>query len=154
MDIERIRRVIRLAQESGACEIAVETPEGKVRVLRRPRMAAPAPQETTAAVAASRAPAPQPAEPIPTGDLVVRSRHVGWFHRGEGPGAKAFVEVGDEVREGQALATIETLRMSNQVTAPRAGIVGEILVEEGEEVEYGQELLILASMQPQGGGGR
>jgi acetyl-CoA carboxylase biotin carboxyl carrier protein len=153
MDIERIKRVIELSKESGACEIAVETPEGRVRVLRRPRMAAPASQQT-AAVAAPTAAAPQPEEPIPTGDLVVRSKHVGWFHRGEGPGAEAFVEVGDEVREGQALATIETLRMSNQVAAPRAGTVREILVEEGEEVEYGQELFILASMPSQGGGAR
>lgn len=143
MDFERIQRIIRLSKESVACEIVVETPVGKVRVVRRPMAPAPVQRAEPAKVVEPATAAQEAAEPLPAGDLVVRSRHVGWFHRGEGPGTEPFIQVGDKVREGQPLGTIETLKMSNPVTAPARGTVKEILVEEGEEVEYAQELFIL-----------
>ena len=141
MDVERIKAIIELAKRSGACEIAVGTEEGSVRVRRRPQLPTPRPVEPVQeeAAQAERLAAPESAAE----QHIVRATNVGWFHRGGGPGAEPFVELGEHVEPQQPLATIETLKMSNEVTTEVAGEVKEILVEEGVEVEFGQPLFVI-----------
>ncbi|MFQ6133761.1 MAG: acetyl-CoA carboxylase biotin carboxyl carrier protein [Armatimonadota bacterium] len=149
MDTERIREIIELSKASRAAEIAVETPTGKVRVRRfargvealPPQPAGPAPEEAAALAAV-------PHEVRPEGTLL-KAPYVGVFHRGARAGEPALVEVGQEVTAGQVLAVIETLNVPNEVTAPTAGWVGEFLVEEGTEVQYGEALMVLSPSQPE-----
>ncbi len=151
MDPERIKAIIELTKTSGACEITVETADGLVRVRRRPRVAAAAPEPSTeappsTAEATDSEPQLEPElEEIDVGPdgYVVRAANVGWFHRGAGPDAEPFVHVGDQVTTEQPLGTIETLKMSNNVLTEVAGEVVEILVEDGMEVEYGQALFVI-----------
>jgi len=146
MDAERIKAIIELSKQSGACEIAVETPDGIVRVRRRPRvLQRQAPAEPALAVAAPEPTEAEPAVGVQPEEYIVRAANVGWFHRGAGPDAEPFVEVGQQVERDQPLATIETLKMSNQVTAEAAGEVKEIMAEEGVEVEFGQPLFVIGS---------
>jgi len=143
MDAERIKAIVELSKTSGACEIALETADGAIRVRRRPRVP-PAPAELTRDVAAEPGEPPLlPAAEAASQEHIVRAANVGWFHRGPGPDTEPFVEVGDHVTTDQPLGTIETLKMSNQVTTEVGGEIKEILVEEGMEVEFGQPLFLI-----------
>ena len=148
MDAERIKAIIELSKASGACEIAVQTDDGSIRVRRRPRVAQAQPPSEPPRGAAAVEPGkpmrgPEPTVQVAGDERVVRAAHVGWFHRGAGPDEEPFVEVGDHVAAGQALGTIETLKMSNQVTSEVSGEIKQILVEDGMEVEYGQPLFVI-----------
>jgi acetyl-CoA carboxylase biotin carboxyl carrier protein len=138
MDPERIKAIIELSKASGACEVAVETANGSVRVRRRPRVAQPA----AALAQPPEGQGPREVEATAQGH-VVRAANVGWFHRGPRPDTEPFVQIGDHVAADRPLGTIETLKMSNQVVTEVSGEVREILVEEGVEVEYGQPLFVI-----------
>jgi len=99
---------------------------------------APAPVGPTVAVAA---PAPAP-EPEPTGHLV-KSPMVGTFYRSPSPGAAAFVELGQTVKPGDTLCIIEAMKLLNEIEAEVGGVLKEILVENGQPVEYGQPLFVI-----------
>jgi biotin carboxyl carrier protein len=139
MDRDRIREIIRLAQESPIAELCVREGDLEVRVLKaRPTPEAHAP--TGPGVA------PQSTTLVPVDStVVVRATKVGFFHRGKGPGAAPLVSVGDRVQPGQALGALESLRRLTDVTADVAGEVIHILVEDGSAVEYGQALLEIRS---------
>jgi acetyl-CoA carboxylase biotin carboxyl carrier protein len=148
MDIRKVKKLIELLEESGIAEIEITEGEEAVRISRY--MQPPAP---VAIAAAPLAPAPQPAaaptspaaaeeKPLPSGHQV-KSPMVGTFYRSPSPGAKAFVEVGQTVKEGEVLCIIEAMKMMNQIESDKAGTVKAILAENGEALEFGQPLFII-----------
>ena len=149
VDIDVVRKLADLLNETGLGEIEVERGDLRVRVARSapaqaayPVMAAsgPAPQAAPAPAAAASAPAPAPAEP--KGD-VVKSPMVGTVYLQPNPGAEQFARPGSQVAAGQTLMIIEAMKTMNPVPAPRAGRVVEILVEDGQPVEFGQPLIVI-----------
>ncbi len=136
MDIDRIKELIATVEESSIAEITIE--EGDTRITVR-KSGEPAEETATAAVAAP----PQAAEED-AGDLfVVKSPMVGTFYRAASPTSDAFVEIGDEVTEGQTLCILEAMKLMNEVTSEVAGVVRSILVDNAKPVEYGQSLLYI-----------
>ncbi|AME25112.1 acetyl-CoA carboxylase biotin carboxyl carrier protein [Burkholderia sp. PAMC 26561] len=159
MDLRKLKTLIDLVSESGISELEVTEGEGKVRIVKN---AAPvymqAPQympqgqmgqvpqysqsgDAGAGGAAAGAPA-TPAAVVPQGH-VVTSPMVGSFYRAPSPGADAFVQVGDTVKEGQTLCIIEAMKLLNEIESDKSGVVKEILVENGQAVEYGQPLFVI-----------
>ncbi|TLU74814.1 acetyl-CoA carboxylase biotin carboxyl carrier protein [Mannheimia varigena] len=154
MDIRKIKKLIELVEESGITELEVSEEEGTVRISRAAPAAvvAPAVQYAAAPVAAPTAAAPQPVAPaaFPSNAVTeqvnghaVRSPMVGTFYRSPSPDAKAFVEVGQTVKIGDALCIVEAMKMMNRIESDKAGVVKEILVNDGEPVEFDQKLFII-----------
>ncbi len=146
MDLRKLKTLIDLVAESGIAELEVTEGEDKVRIVKTgapaPAAAAPvlqiSPAQSPASAPASAAPAPE--EPI---GHPVKSPMVGTFYRGPGPGAKPFVEVGQAVKPGDTLCIIEAMKLLNEIEAEVAGTIKEILVENGQAVEYGQVLFVI-----------
>ncbi|AQG99603.1 acetyl-CoA carboxylase biotin carboxyl carrier protein [Caballeronia cordobensis] len=155
MDLRKLKTLIDLVSESGISELEVTEGEGKVRIVKN---AAPvymqAPQQYAPQVQASAAPqfaatgeagapaAATPAASAPQGHIVT-SPMVGSFYRAPSPGADPFIQVGDTVKEGQTICIIEAMKLLNEIEADKAGVVKEILVENGQAVEYGQPLFVI-----------
>ena len=154
MDLRKLKTLIDLVSDSNVSELEITEAEGKVRIVKAmgyaPAVAA-APNHAAAPVAAAPvalAPAPlaaeaAPAEPLPDLSHRVTSPMVGTFYRSASPGAKAFVEVGDAVKEGETICIIEAMKILNEIEADKSGTVKEILCTNGQAVEYGQALLII-----------
>ncbi len=156
MDLRKLKTLIDLVAESGIAEIEVTEGEDKVRIVKHnpvappapPPAAAPAtvyaapPPAAAAPAAATAAAAPAPATEEPKG-YVVKSPMVGTFYRASSPGAKPFVELGQAVKPGDTLCIIEAMKLLNEIEAEIAGTVKEILVENGQAVEYGQPLFVI-----------
>ncbi len=148
VDIDVVRKLADLLNETGLGEIEVERGDLRVRVARGastqasyPVLAGPAPAAQPAPAAAANAPAAAaPAEP--KGD-VVKSPMVGTVYLQPNPGADQFARPGAQVSAGQTLMIIEAMKTMNPVPAPRAGRVVEILVEDGQPVEFGQPLIVI-----------
>ncbi len=142
VDQDLIRQLADLLNETGLTEIEVEQNNTRVRIARNLTIAAAVapPAATTAA------PPPQaderPAEPANRAGMVA-SPMVGTAYRAAEPGGRPFVDVGDLVKEGQTVMIIEAMKTMNQIPAPRAGTVKEILVEDAQPVEFGEPLLII-----------
>jgi oxaloacetate decarboxylase alpha subunit len=132
---ERIRELVKIVQESGVGEIEIE--DGGMRVSVR-RADEPVLQPVAAATAVSES-APD-GEPALADVIRVESPMVGVFYRAPGPGAPAFVDVGDTVTVGQTLCLLEAMKLFNELKAEVEGVVRAIHVENGEPVEYGQLL--------------
>jgi acetyl-CoA carboxylase biotin carboxyl carrier protein len=153
MDLRKLKTLIDLVAESGIAEIEVTEGEDKVRIVKHaPTVVAaspPPPVQTVVAGAAApppavaASPAAEPAAEPPKGS-VVKSPMVGTFYRSPSPGAKSFVEVGQAVKPGDTLCIIEAMKLLNEIEAEVAGEVTEILVENGQPVEYGQPLFVIA----------
>ena len=149
MDIRKIKKLIELVEESGITELEVQEEEGTVRISRAAPAVAPAAiQYAAAPVAPVAAPAavPAPASPAeaPAAEVSghqVRSPMVGTFYRSPSPEAKAFVEVGQTVKVGDALCIVEAMKMMNRIEADKAGVVKAILVNDGEE--FDQPLIVI-----------
>jgi acetyl-CoA carboxylase biotin carboxyl carrier protein len=154
MDIRKIKKLIELLEESGLAEIEITEGEESVRIARNtqstpvvtqysaaPAQAAPAAAAPTPA-AAPPAPAAAPA-PAARDENLVTAPMVGTFYASPTPGAKSFVEVGQEVRVGQVLCIIEAMKMMNQIESERAGKVVAVLAKNGEPVEFGQPLFAI-----------
>ena len=155
MDLRKLKTLIDLVSESNVSELEITEAEGKVRIVKggpamaMPAMAptvvaaapvlAPVAAGTAAPVAAGAAPAPAPA---PTGH-VVKSPMVGTFYRASAPGAKSFVELGSQVKEGDTICIIEAMKILNEIEADKGGTVTQILCENGQAVEYGQPLFVI-----------
>jgi acetyl-CoA carboxylase biotin carboxyl carrier protein len=154
MDIRKIKKLIELLEESGIAEIEIKEGEEAVRISRMPTAgvaahalreaqvaqqpaapAAPAPAALPAAESA--APKPKPNEHVITAPMV------GTFYASPSPGAKAFVEIGDEIKVGQVLCIIEAMKMMNQIEADRAGRIASIMARNGDPVEFGQPLFVV-----------
>jgi acetyl-CoA carboxylase biotin carboxyl carrier protein len=155
MDIRKIKKMIELLEESGIAEIEIKEGEETLRIARvlpgQQQTFAPAPPPVTIAAAASaaqetRAPvavtAPGPLRAA-AGEHIVTAPMVGTYYSAPSPGAKNFVEIGDEVALGQVMCIIEAMKMMNQIESEKAGTVQAILVKNGEPVEFGQPLFII-----------
>ena len=151
MDIRKIKKLIELVEESGITELEVQEEEGTVRISRAAPAVVPAAiQYAAAPVAPVAAPAAAPAAAAPAEAPVaevsghqVRSPMVGTFYRSPSPEAKAFVEVGQTVKVGDALCIVEAMKMMNRIEADKAGVVKAILVSDGEAVEFDQPLIVI-----------
>jgi len=152
MDLRKLKTLIDLVAESGIAEIEVTEGEDKVRIVKHaPTMVAapaPAPMQTVLTgppppPAPSSAPIIAEATPEPAKGNVVKSPMVGTFYRSPSPGAKSFVELGQAVKPGDTLCIIEAMKLLNEIEAEVAGEVIEILVENGQPVEYGQPLFVI-----------
>jgi acetyl-CoA carboxylase biotin carboxyl carrier protein len=152
MDLRKLKTLIDLVSESDIAELEITEGDDKVKIVKAtPVQAAPAPATYLAAPvsaaapapAAPLAPAPASAPEVPAGDLV-KSPMVGTFYRAPSPGASPFVEVGQTVKEGQALCIIEAMKLLNEIEAEKSGVIREILVDNGEPVEFGQPLFVIA----------
>lgn len=151
MDLRKLKTLIDLVSESNVSELEITEADGKVRIVKAG--AAPVVMHTVAAAPAVAAPAavtapaaaaaPAAAEaPVETGH-VVKSPMVGTFYRASSPGAKAFAEVGDQVKAGQAVCIIEAMKIMNEIEADQDGTITKILVDNGQPVEYGQPLFVI-----------
>ena len=148
MDLRKLKTLIDLVSESNVSELEITEAEGKVRIVKSgatvvhqyagaaPAAAAPA----AAPVAAAVAGVPAPVQP--TGHTV-KSPMVGTFYRASSPGAKAFVEVGSVVKEGETICIIEAMKILNEIEADKSGTISRILGENGQAVEYGQPLFVI-----------
>ena len=151
MDIRKIKKLIELVEESGITELEVQEEEGTVRISRAAPAVAPAAiQYAAAPVAPAVAPAVAPVAAVPAEAPVaeisghqVRSPMVGTFYRSPSPEAKAFVDVGQTVKVGDALCIVEAMKMMNRIEADKAGVVKAILVNDGEAVEFDQPLIVI-----------
>jgi acetyl-CoA carboxylase biotin carboxyl carrier protein len=148
MDLRKLKKLIDLVQESGIAELEITEGEEKVKIVKggvvvsAPVAAAVPVAEARAAPGAAAAPTGEP-EPAQEGH-VVKAPMVGTFYRSPSPDAKAFVEVGQAVKEGDTICIIEAMKLMNEIEADASGTVKAILVENGQPVEYGQPLFILA----------
>ena len=151
MDLRKLKKLIDLVQESGIAELEITEGEEKVKIVKGGTVVAMAPAPVMAAPmtearpAATSAAAAAPAEPDAGQEgHVVKAPMVGTFYRSPSPDAKAFVEVGQAVKEGETICIIEAMKLMNEIEADASGTVKAILVENGQPVEYGQPLFILA----------
>ena len=146
MDLRKLKTLIDLVAESGISELEVTEGDGKVRIVKQPPQVLAAPMampQLQAMPAAGAAPAAADAAPqLPAGH-VVTSPMVGTFYRAPSPGAAPFVNVGDTVKEGQTVCIIEAMKLLNEIECDKAGVIKEILVENGQAVEYGQPLFVI-----------
>jgi len=142
IDHDLIRELARLLEETGLTEIEFERNGERVRVARRAKRPA-----AHAAAASVPSPARDAGEERPV-DIagnpgLVTSPMVGTAYLGPEPGARAFVEIGSRVRAGDTLVIVEAMKTMNQIPAPRAGTVTQILIEDGQPVEFGEPLMIV-----------
>lgn len=149
-DQQIVRDLAGILNDTNLTEIEVELGDLKVRVSRQSQAvhayAAPAPLPVAAAAAAvnsTAAAAPAPAAAIDIAKNAVSSPMVGTAYLAPSPDAKPFIEVGATVKEGQTLLIIEAMKTMNQIPAPRGGTVTQILVEDGQPVEFGEPLMII-----------
>jgi acetyl-CoA carboxylase biotin carboxyl carrier protein len=154
MDLRKLKTLIDLVAESDIAELEVTEGESKVRIVKSSAMAQnqvmmmpqhamqqySAPAHAPAAAPAAAAPVEVAAE----AGHVVKSPMVGTFYRSSAPGNPAFVEVGSSVKEGDTLCIIEAMKLLNEIDSDVSGTVTKILVENGQPVEFGQPLFIVA----------
>jgi acetyl-CoA carboxylase biotin carboxyl carrier protein len=150
MDLRKLKKLIDLVQESGIAELEITEGEEKVKIVKggeatvtpiaaAAKSAAPA----GAAAAAAAVTAAVAEEPALEGHLL-KAPMVGTFYRSASPESKAFVEVGQTVKAGETVCIIEAMKLMNEIEADATGVIKAILVENGQPVEYGQPLFIIA----------
>ena len=149
MDLRKLKTLIDLVSDSNVTELEITEAEGKVRIVKSVGVGHPQhPVAPTVAMAAPLATvfAPTPAEPAPapvTLEHVVKSPMVGTFYRSASPGAKAFVEVGDPIKQGETVCIVEAMKILNEIESDKTGTVVKILCNNGQAVEYGQPLFVI-----------
>lgn len=150
MDLRKLKTLIDLVSESNITELEITENEGKVRIVKSgPTAAVAMPMASLPAAAPMAAPAPL-AAPVaaevppaaPTGH-VVKSPMVGTYYASSTPGGKPFVEVGSAVKEGDPICIIEAMKIMNEIDADVAGTITQVLVENGQAVEFGQPLYVI-----------
>ncbi len=149
MDLRKLKKLIELVEESGIAELEITEGEERVRISRggavvqagaalaQPGTVPAAPPAAAGAAAAAQ----QPAEPE---GHAVKSPMVGTFYRSPSPGAKPFVDLGQTVAEGDTLCIIEAMKLLNEIESDKSGTIKAILVENGQPVEFGQPLFVIA----------
>jgi acetyl-CoA carboxylase biotin carboxyl carrier protein len=142
-DSALIRELALLLDETNLTEIEIERDGLRVRVARNLSIAASMPAPFAAAAGPAGAASPAPVADIAKHPGVVPSPMVGTVYWASEPGAKPFIEIGTKVTVGQTLLIIEAMKTMNQIPAPRAGTVTQILVDDGVPVEYGEPLVII-----------
>jgi len=152
MDLRKLKKLIDLVEESGISELELTEDGEKVRISRNFTSApvvqqyAPAHYSAPQFAAPVSAAAPAAAVEAPAAEEghAVKSPMVGTFYRSPSPDAKAFVEVGDTVAVGDTLCIIEAMKLLNEIEADKAGVIKKILVDNGQAIEYGEPLFIIA----------
>jgi acetyl-CoA carboxylase biotin carboxyl carrier protein len=155
MDLRKLKTLIDLVSESNISELEITEADGKVRIVKAdpaaavaaqpvyaPAPAAPVVMAAAAPAAAAPAAATPAAAPVETGH-VVKSPMVGTFYRASSPNAKPFAELGQAVKEGEAICIIEAMKIMNEIEADKSGTITKILVENGQAVEFGQPLFVI-----------
>lgn len=152
VDIRKIKKLIELLEESGISEIEIHEGEESVRISR---LSPGQPVQTVVQTVPAQVPAPGAqavAQPETAGAKtrerghVVKSPMVGTFYRSATPNDPPFVEIGQQVAKGDVLCVIEAMKIMNQIESDVSGTVTEILVNNGEPVEYGQDLFVIQSL--------
>jgi acetyl-CoA carboxylase biotin carboxyl carrier protein len=153
LDIRKVKKLIELLEESGIAEIEIKEGEEAVRISRMPTggYVSHMPQAMMQAPAVAAAPGVAPAAaPVAAAaparranEHVVAAPMVGTFYSAASPGAKPFVEIGSEVKEGQVLCIIEAMKMMNQIESDKAGKITAIMATNGDPVEFGQPLFVI-----------
>ena len=156
MDIRKIKKLIELLEESGIAEIEIKEGEEAVRISRMPaggtvthvlppaaNVGLPMGVAPVAAPAPAALPAPESVAKPKTNEHVITAPMVGTFYASPSPGAKAFVEIGDEIKVGQVLCIIEAMKMMNQIEADKSGRIASVMARNGDPVEFGQPLFIV-----------
>jgi acetyl-CoA carboxylase biotin carboxyl carrier protein len=148
MDLRKLKTLIDLVSESNVSELEITEAEGKVRIVKGGPAAAyavtaPLPAAAPAPALATAPAVPVVAAPEPAKGHIVKSPMVGTFYRASAPGAKSFVEVGSQVKEGETICIIEAMKILNEIETDKAGTVTQILCENGQAVEYGQPLFVI-----------
>jgi acetyl-CoA carboxylase biotin carboxyl carrier protein len=156
MDIRKIKKLIELLEESGIAEIEIKEGEEALRISRMPTGPAlahhPLPQMASLPLAAPLAVPSKPAAPTAAeaaiakakaNEHVITAPMVGTFYGAPSPGAKPFIEIGDEIKVGQVLCIIEAMKMMNQIESDKAGRVTSIMARNGDPVEFGQPLFVV-----------
>ncbi len=150
MDLRKLKKLIDLVQESGISELEVTEGEEKVRIAKHYGAVA-APQQYYAAPPAMPAPNGAPAastvnlddeDDFPEGH-VLKSPMVGTFYRSPSPGAEAFVQIGQTVKQGETICIIEAMKLLNEIEADASGVIKAILLDNGEPVEFGEPLFVI-----------
>lgn len=153
MDLRKLKTLIDLVAESNIAELEITEGEGHVRIVK----SAPPPAVSTHHVPVTHVIAPttpatmsaaaevptSPSAPPEIDGHIIKSPMVGTFYRAPSPGAAAFADVGDTVKEGQILCIIEAMKLLNEIESDRAGTIKAVLVENGQAVEYGQPLFVI-----------
>ena len=151
IDARLVRELADMLADTGLTEIEVEDGDRKIRVSRGAVAAAPVAYATPAPLAAAPAAAPDAAATAPAAaaepavDLAnaVKSPMVGTAYLLPEPGAAPFVSVGDTVKSGQTLLIVEAMKVMNPITAPRDGTIKQVLIENGQPVEFDQTLVVI-----------
>jgi acetyl-CoA carboxylase biotin carboxyl carrier protein len=154
MDLRKLKTLIELVETSGIAELEIQEGEERVRITRA---LAPGAQtgighlpstapvtQVSAGPAPASAAAEAAAEPAEPEGHLVKSPMVGTFYRAASPGAKPFVEVGDTVQAGDTLCIIEAMKLMNEIESDKSGVVKQVLAENGQPVEFGQPLVVIA----------
>ncbi|MBS0305314.1 MAG: acetyl-CoA carboxylase biotin carboxyl carrier protein [Proteobacteria bacterium] len=155
MDLRKLKTLVDLVSESNISELEITEAEGKVRIVKGGGSLAPmlvAAPAMSAAPGVTAAPFTPPAgaaavaapaqAPVPEGK-VIKSPMVGTFYRSATPGGTPFVDVGDEIKEGQPVCIIEAMKIMNEIEADVSGRVARVLVDNGQAVEFGQPLFAI-----------
>jgi acetyl-CoA carboxylase biotin carboxyl carrier protein len=153
MDIRKVKKLIELLDETGVAEIEIKEGEESVRISRHPaggtyammpqHMAYHPAASPAAAPAAAPAPAAAAAPIAAPADVTVTAPMVGTYYSASAPGAKAFVDIGSEVKVGDVLCIIEAMKMMNQIESDKAGRIVSVLAKNGDPVEFGQPLFVI-----------
>lgn len=157
MDLRKLKTLIDLVSESGVAELEITEGDDRVKIVNRvgaAPVAAAAPAVIATPVVASVAPAAAPAPavaaepaaaPVAAEDTrTINSPMVGTFYRAPSPGAKPFADVGQKVKAGDTVCIIEAMKLLNEIETEYDGVIKEILVENGQPVEFGQPLFVIA----------
>ena len=155
MDLRKLKTLIDLVSESGVAELEITEGDDRVKIVNRvgaAPVAAAAPAVIATPVVASAAPAAAPAvaaepaaAPVAAEDTrTINSPMVGTFYRAPSPGAKPFADVGQKVKAGDTVCIIEAMKLLNEIETEYDGVIKEILVENGQPVEFGQRLFVIA----------
>ena len=141
LDEKLVRKLADLLKETGLTEIEFESDQQRIRVSRQSggsavQVTAPAPAPAVAAAAPAPVAGGKPANSV-------NSPMVGTVYTSPEPGKPPFVKVGDRVKEGQTLLIVEAMKVMNALPSPRAGTVTQVLVSDGQPVEFGEPLLVI-----------
>ena len=150
MDLRKLKTLIDLVSESNVSELEITEAEGRVRIVKS--SAAPVvyqqagalmPAVATAPVSGAISTSPELAVTVEPAGHPVKSPMVGTFYRSASPGAKAFVEVGSQIKEGETICIIEAMKILNEIEADKSGTVTKVMCDNGQAVEYGQTLFTI-----------
>jgi acetyl-CoA carboxylase biotin carboxyl carrier protein len=146
MDLRKLKKLIDLVQESGIAELEITEGEERVKIVKGGEPGASVGiAGGVSASAATPARPPEPGGPLAAAEgHVIKAPIVGTFYRAPSPTAQPFAEIGQAVKEGQTVCIIEAMKLMNEIEADASGVVKAILVENGQPVEYGQPLFLLA----------